>query len=207
MKKIIFICLFFLISGCSVFQPEESILIQPKLVEQADLPPLRQSVYTNNMEFFCEMVISCCGKVERAKLLTSSGDPNWDSLAQLSLMNWKYSPAIYEGHPIKLSVRRKIRVVFEDPKIYPLAEIHLQNYLQADSVYSALLNGSDFALLAFNCSISDSKILNGNLGNVNIKHFSDNIRIAITNLDEGEFTEPLHYGDHYVIYKRLRLNN
>jgi hypothetical protein len=181
--------------------------MQPKLVEQADLPPLRQSVYTNNMEFYCEMVISCCGKVERAKLLTSSGDLEWDSLAQLSLLKWKYTPAVYEGHPIKLSVRRKIRVVFEDPKVYSLAEIHLQNYYQADSVYKVLVNGTDFSLLALKCSISDSKILNGNLGNVNIKHFSEDIRIALANLNEGEFTEPLVYGDHYVIYKRQSLNN
>ena len=153
------------------------------------------------------MVISCCGNVERAKLLTSSGDAEWDSLAQLSFLNWKYSPAIYEGHPIKLSIRRKIKVVFEDPKIYSLAEIQLQNFNQADSVYNALLNGIDFALLAHKCSISESKILNGNLGNVNIKHFNEDIRIALANLDEGEFTEPLSYGDHYVIYKRLRLNN
>jgi hypothetical protein len=207
MKMIIFSFLILIISGCTVFKPDETTLIQPKLVEQADLPPVNQSFYSNNLEFYCEMLISCCGKVERAKLLTSSGDAEWDSLAQLSFLNWKYTPAIYEGHPIKLSIRRKIKVVFEDPKIYSLAEIQLQNYNQADSVYNALLDGADFALLAFNCSISDSKILNGNLGNVNIKHFNEDIRVALANLHEGEFTEPLVYADHFVIYKRLGLNN
>ncbi|MBK7630574.1 MAG: peptidylprolyl isomerase [Ignavibacteriales bacterium] len=207
MKKIICICLFFIISGCSIFRPEELILIQPKLVEQADLPPLCQPFYTNNLEFYCEMVISCCGKVERAKLLTSSGDSEWDSLAQLSLLKWRYSPAVYNEHPIRITIRRKVKVVFDEPKIYSLAEIQLQNSMQADSVYNALLSGSDFALLALNCSISDSKIRKGNLGNVNIKHFSNEIRTALNNLDEGEFTEPLTYADHYVIYKRLKLNN
>lgn len=207
MKKIIFICLFFIISGCSVFQPDESILIQPMLVEQADLPPINSQFLNSNFEFYCEMVISCCGKVERAKLLTSSGDPVWDSLAQISLMKWKYCPAVYEGHPIKLSVRRKIRVVFDEPKVLSLGEIHLKNFTQADSVYNALLAGSDFSLLAMTCSISDSKIFNGKLGNVNIKHYSDEIRKALANLDEGEFTKPIVFGDHFVIYKRLQLNN
>lgn len=207
MKKIISIGLFFIISGCAIFQPEESNLVQPKLIEQADLPPLGQSFYTDNLEFYCEMVISCCGKVERAKLLTSSGDSEWDSLAQLSLLNWTYSPAVYQDHPVRLTIRRKVKVIFEEPKFLPLAEIQLQNNDQADSVYNALLNGIDFAILAHNCSISDSKILNGNLGIVNIKHFSKDIRAALNNLDEGEFTAPLLYGDHYVIYKRLMLNN
>lgn len=48
---------------------------------------------------------------------------------------------------------------------------------------------------------------NGNLGNVNIKYFNRDIREAFRDLDEGEFTKPLSYGDHYVIYKRLVLNN
>lgn len=207
MKKIIFIGLFFIISGCSIFQPEQSDLILPKLVEQSDLPPLNKSLVNKNLEFYCEMIISCRGKVERAKLLTSSGDAEWDSLAQLSLLKWKYIPAIFNGLPIKLAIKRKVIVVSEDPIIYSLAEIQLQNSMQADSVYNALLSGSDFALLALNCSISDSKIRKGNLGNVNIKHFSNEIRTALNNLDEGEFTEPLTYADHYVIYKRLKLNN
>ena len=207
MKKIIFICLFFIISGCATFQPDESILIQPIVIEQAELPPISSQFINNNFEFYCEMVISCCGKVEKAKLLTSSGDPTWDSLAQISLMKWKYCPAIYEGHPIKLSVRRRIRVVFDNPRVYQLAEIQLQNYERADSVYRALLSGTDFCLLACSCSVSDSKISKGLLGNVNIKRYNEEIQNALANLDEGEFTKPLAYGYHFVIYKRLQLNN
>ncbi len=207
MKKIAFICLFFIISGCSTYQPDETILVQPKVVEQSELPPINWDSRNNDFEFYCEMVISCCGKVEKAKLLTGSGDPLWDSLAQLSLMNWKFDPAIYQGHPIKISVRRKIKVVFDRPIIFSLAEIHLQNYEKADSVYKALLAGADFFLLAGNCSVSDSKIINGNLGNVNIRRYNQEIQNALANLDENEFTKPLGYADHFVIFKRLRLNN
>jgi hypothetical protein len=207
MKMHIFLCLLLITSGCTVFQPVQTTLIQPKLLKQVELPPIRESIYNNYFEFYCEMLINANGDVERAKLLTGTDDGVWDSLAALSLLEWKYTPAIYDGHPIKLVIYRKIKVVFEDPRIYSLAEIQLQNNNQADSVYNALLNGADFTLLALKCSISESKILNGNLGNVNINHFSEDIRIALANLDEGEFTEPLVYGDHFVIYKRLSLNN
>ncbi len=207
MKKIFFICLFFITSGCTVFQPEEANLIQPKLLMQSELPPLRQSTFSNYFEFYCEMQINIHGDVERAKLLTSSGDAEWDSLAELSLLKWKYSPAIYDGHPIKLLISRKIRVVFAEPIIFSIAEIQLDNREVADSVYQALLNGADFTLLVQNYSTSDSKTNNGFIGNVNVKHFSEDISFEISKLKEGEFTKPLNFGDHYIIFKRIKLNN
>jgi len=42
---------------------------------------------------------------------------------------------------------------------------------------------------------------------VDVKHFSDKISLALSQLKEGEFTKPLSYGEHYVIFKRLKLNN
>ena len=207
MKKIFFVCLFFITSGCSVFQPEETSLIQPKLLMQSDLPPLRQSTFSNYFEFYCEMQINLHGDVERAKLLTSSGDAEWDSLAELSLLKWKYSPAIYDGHPIKLLISRKIRVVFAEPIIFSIAEIQLDNREEADSVYLSLLNGVDFTLLVQNYSTSDSKTRNGFIGNVNVKHFSEDISFELSQLKEGEFTRPINFGEHYIIFKRIKLNN
>jgi parvulin-like peptidyl-prolyl isomerase len=206
MKKIFFVCLFS-ITGCAVFQPEETVLIQPKLLKQSELPPLRQSTFSNYFEFYCEMQINIHGDVERAKLLTSSSDAVWDSLAELSLLKWKYSPAIYDGHPIKLLISRKIRVVFAEPVIFSIAEIQLDDRETADSVYKALLNGADFSLLVQNYSTSESRAKNGFIGNINVKHFSEEISFALSQLNEDEFTKPINYGEHFIIFKRMRLNN
>jgi parvulin-like peptidyl-prolyl isomerase len=207
MKKIIFICLFFIAPGCMVFQPDETTLIQPKLLRQSELPPLRESILSNRFEFYCEMLVNINGDVERAKLLTGSGDETWDSLAALSLLDWKYTPAIYDGHPIKLMVRRKIKVIFVEPKVISLAEIQIDNLAQADSVYNALLSGADFTTLVLKYSISPTRKIKGYLGEVNIKHFSESISVALSNLNEGEFTKPLSYGEHFIIFKRLKLYN
>lgn len=207
MNKIFFICLFVITSGCTVFQPEETTLIQPKLLKQSELPPLRESITNNYFEFYCEMMIDTNGEVERAKILNGTNDPVWDSLAVLSLIEWKYTPAIYGGHPINLLVRRKIKVVFAEPRYISLAEIQCDNRENADTVYSALLNGIDFTSLVLTYSTSESKNNNGLIGDVNIKHFSDEISLAILQLNEGEFTKPLSYGNHFIIYKRLKLNN
>ncbi len=207
MKKIYFVSLFLFASGCSVFQPEESTLIQPKLLKQSDLPPIKESLSTDYFEFYCEMQINVNGDVERAKLLTGTGDVVWDSLAALSLLEWKYTPAIFDGHPIKLVVRRKVKVVFVEPKIILLSEIELSDSIKADSVFTALKGGADFISLVQKYSISPTREKNGMLGQINLKHFSNEISTALNELEEGEFTKPLHYGDHFIIYKKLKLNN
>jgi hypothetical protein len=153
------------------------------------------------------MQINVNGDVEKAILLTGTGDEIWDSLATLSLLEWKYTPAIFNGHPIKLVVRRKVKVVFVEPKFISLSEIELSDSIKADSVYTALQRGADFISLVQKYSISSTREKNGMLGQINIKHFSNHISTALNELDEGDFTKPLSYGDHYVIYKRLVLNN
>ncbi|MDY0082249.1 MAG: peptidylprolyl isomerase [Ignavibacteriaceae bacterium] len=207
MKRIIFICLFLVISGCKVFQPEESNYVPPALIKQASLPPLQILNFLDSYEFDCLMRVNCCGDVVDAKILTTSGNVEWDSLARLSLLDWKYSPAIYEGRPVELTIKRKVRVIVEEPQFYSLAEIEVQNYSKADSVYKALLAGADFTRLCINCSCSKSKERNGILGKVNINHFSEDIKAQIAVLTEGEFTKPIACGEHYIIYKRLEQNN
>lgn len=205
MKKIIFLSL--ILYSCSVFETQEPSLIQPKLIKQTELPPLKTSVFFKTFEFYCEMLVNTNGDVEKVKLLNSFGDAEWDSSAQIALMQWKYSPAIYDGHPIKLNIRRKIKVVFVEPIIIPLGEIELPDFQTADSVYKFLLMGNDFNFLASQYSISASKNKNGLLGQVNIRHYSKEISSILNELKEGEFTKPLAYGEHYIIFKRMKLNN
>jgi TonB family protein len=203
MKKLIFILLLLLISGCSIFKPDEPVVIQPKLIKQYPLPALTQNIYKDNFEFFCEMMIDANGDVERVKLLSTSGDEIWDTLAVQSLLKWKYQPAIYDGSPIKMLVRTKITVVFTGALILSLAEIELDNYQLADSVYKELQRGKDFSELVSKFSISSSKNNKGMLGEVNIKLYAKNISNALSQLKPGEYTQPLNYGEHFIIFKRL----
>jgi len=207
MKKTnILFCLLFL-SGCSIFQHEESTIIQPKLLQQSPLPTINQSIYKDRFEFDCNLLINEKGEVETAKLLKGSGDAIWDSLAALSLLTWKFSPAILNGNPTKVMVRRKFIVVYEQPKVITLAEIQIESGGLADSVFEALLIGADFTELVMKHSISPSRDNNGYLGNVNIHLYSKEIGNVLSKLKEGEFTEPLKYGERFIIFKRVKLNN
>jgi hypothetical protein len=207
MKRLIFLFGFLIISGCSIFQPESPTVIQPKVLRQAPLPSISESIYTNNFQFYCEMLVNEKGDVERAKILTHTGDALWDSLATLSLLKWKFDPAIQNGIPVKILIRRRIQVKFEEPEMMSLAEILFKNYDQADSVYKALLNNADFNELVRKYSISPTRDRNGVIGSVEIRHYAKDISRALSKLKEGDFTKPLAYGEAYVIFKRLEYNN
>lgn len=207
MKAPVILLVFLITSGCALFQPEETKIVQPKLLKQSSLPPIRAAIYSDNFEFSCELLIDEKGNVERAKLLTKSGDADWDSLTTLSLYGWKFSPALANDIPVKQLIRRRIKVVFEQPELVPLAEIQLDSYKEADSVYNALLEGASFEAMVMKYSVSPTKQKGGELGNVDIKQYSKDISRVLRNLKDGEFTGPLAFGDRYVIFKKVIQNN
>lgn len=204
MRKIIFLFCLLFFAGCSIFQPEESSIVQPKLLKQSALPPIKQSAFSDRYEFYCQLVINENGDVEKVNLLTSSGDAIWDSLTAVSLLNWKFSPALMDGKPIRLTIRRKFIVMYEKPVLMALAEIQVKDFSLADSIYRALINGADFSMLALKYSISSSRELKGYIGRVDIKHFSKEIGDILSKLNDGEFTSPVKYGENYIIFIRLK---
>jgi hypothetical protein len=203
MKTLYLLMLSLFFTGCFIFQPNESPIIQPKLIKQSSLPPVKHSIYDNKFEFQCELVINKHGDVESVTLLNGSGDAEWDSLTSLSLLDWKFTPALMHGNPIKTIIRRKFIVMFEKPFLMYLAEIQFTDQKIADSVYKALINGADFAEMAVKYSFSTSRELDGYLGKSDINLFSKDISNALKNLEIGAFTKPLNYGTNFIILKRL----
>ena len=198
-----FICTL-LLSGCSIFQPSESFIIQPRLLKQSALPPIKQSLYEDSFEFYCEMNINENGDVTKVKIFNQAKDPIWDSLATLSMLNWKFSPAIINGEASNIVVRRKFKVIFQKPAFMQLAEIQLYDIQLSDSLYKLLLGGADFFELARLFSLTYTSDKHGMLGDVDINFFSEEIQKNLKDLDEGDFTKPLKYGDRFIIFKRLK---
>ena len=122
MKKLAcIICLVFL-AGCSSIQTERMLIKEPELLKQVPLPYIPQSIYSENMELVSDILVNEDGTVERASFLKSSGDKDWDALAIKSILKWKFTPAMYNGHPIKLLVRKKIKIQFSKPQMMNLAK-------------------------------------------------------------------------------------
>lgn len=203
MKAVILLLCSFIIASCGSINTTNTIKIEPRLLKQSPLPEFKLSPHIDEFEFFCELIINDKGNVEKARLLRSSGDSEWDSLCTLSLLQWRFSPATSDGKAVKSVIRRRIKVVFNEPLLLHLGEIVCETRQSADSAYQELMNNSPFADVADRFSISDSKVNNGDLGKVNLLYFNEILRKEILELEPGDFTNPMPYGNHYIILKRF----
>lgn len=204
MKYTFVLVLFLLISGCAVFQTHESSMTEPVLLKQAPIPPLPESTSSTEPEIYCEMLVGENGHVKRAKLLNSSGDEAWDLLAQQSFLKWEFSPALLDGEPMDIVIRRKIKVSYMEPDVVTLAEICCKDINDAKDAYKILSEGGDFSKVVKQYSVSPSKEKDGIIGNVDLRYYTKEIRSTLSSLSIDEFTKPVPYGDHYVIFKRLK---
>ncbi len=204
MKKLTFLICMVLLAGCSSIQTERSLISEPELLKQVTLPLITQNIYHQDIDLVSDILVEEDGSVERASFVKGSGDKNWDALALASILKWKFSPATYNGKPVKLLIRRKIRIQLAEPEMMNLAEIVFVNLKQADSAYEALMAGSGFNEIVSRYSISPSRTNNGLLGEVNIQNYSKNISSILSDLKEGQISKPIPYGQNYIIFKRLK---
>lgn len=189
------------IAGCSTFGTMESNVVTPTLVEKTALPTAPPTVDSHDFYLKLELLISKEGKVLHADLENTSGDQHWDSLAVQSIMQWKYTPATYNGKPIQLKIAQTAKVVVTQPLMMQVSEIVCATLAQADSIYSALGKGAAFDSLAKAYSISSTAAAGGYIGNIDINNFPDDTQSALKGLKPGEFTRPLPRGENYAIYE------
>ena len=85
----------------------------------------------------------------------------------------------------------------------PLAEIVCANSSIADTVYTLLQGGEKFERMVSLYSVGKSRTYNGDLGEVDIHRYAENIQKSLLQLKANECTEPLAMGEQFVIFKRL----
>lgn len=188
--------------GCSAVH-NTTDNVAPKLLMQEPLPPASKSIQAN-LKLNMDLLINTDGSVGVVRLLNSSGDKEWDSLAIESIRKWKFTPAIVNGKPVAIWLRQSAIVAYMDPKFLSLAEIVCPTFEEADSVYNALLAGNDFSELVAKHSISESKNNNGNIGSVDIRYYPENIRQELISLTDEDFTKPLEFGNQFIILKKVK---
>jgi TonB family protein len=201
MRWILIICCI-VWAGCSTGQPPEVSYILPQLIERTPLPALPINVGSQRIELAVKLKILENGTVGRASLLTSSGSADWDSLATNALKSWRFSPARFNGKPIALWVSQRIIVVPTDPEYIDIAAILCRSREQADSIHQALIEGEDWEKCSQRFSATPL-FQNERSRRVEINCYGDVIRKSLRRLSIGEFSEPLSFGDTFVIFKRV----
>jgi TonB family protein len=192
-----------LLAGCSAIPQTETPIKPPELVKSARLPPILSVVPGEGMRFNVKILVLKDGTVGDVKLLESSGDAEWDSLALHSIMKWQFVPARADGRPMDVWVRQPLVVQLRDPIIRVLAGLVSATEHEADSLYSLVEHGMDFdSLLRQAVQVSGER--GRALGAVDISVYAPPLRDELLRLREGEVSRPLRFGDGFILYKRLK---
>ena len=191
-----------LFAGCSSSGALEQSYTLPKLIDYTGLPPLPAMLSGRYRDIVADLLVNESGCVSMAKLRQSSGDESWDSSAESRLLEWKFIPAKMGDKPIRLWIRQRITLKFEDSEMMFLSAIECENSGQADSVYTELVAGVDFGQLAMIHGNPKSRAARGALGPVELHQYSLTVRTALLQLKEGEFTKPLQCGERSIIFRR-----
>jgi len=199
---IILICLVIL-TGCSSVK-QTTINHAPVLLVQHPFPSVPLSLAKPEVLLAADSLISEDGSVANVKLRTGSGIKAWDSIAVETIRTWEYSPMQVNNNPVACWVHQKMRIRIAEPIIYSLSALLFPSYEIADSFYTYLVEGRKFEEIANSVTHSPSLGQYIDIGKVDIYQYSDFIRNSLTNLSEGDFTKPIKYDDHYIIFKRVQ---
>jgi len=192
-----------LLSGCTAPPTEIRIDRYPLLITSSPLPPPPGWYQRNELVLEVRLYVAADGSVRELSWIESSNDREWDAKAEQAILTWKYAPAMEGGKPVGLWVRNTVRVRFEEPVVFPLAEIVCPTKELADSVYVQLRAGAEFETLAKAVSIGPERSAGGYRGMTNIGTFPTAVRDVLRELREGEITKPLPLGEWFVIYRRI----
>ena len=202
--SVILICLLFL-SGCSSIQ-QTTNNHAPVLLVQHPFPSIPLYLSQPDVLLAADILIREDGSVADIKLHRGSGIKEWDAIAVATIRTWEYSPMRVNNIPVACWVNQKMRVRIAEPVLYSLSALLFPSYEIADSFYTYLSEGRKFEEVANSVSQFPALGKYIDIGKVDIHQYSEFIRISLTNLSKGEFTKPIKYDDHYIIFKRAQSN-
>lgn len=203
MKQMIFILLV-LFAGCSTIPQSDLATDQPELISSVPLPSYPASIPPQGLRMNVLMHIMKDGTVANVRILGSSGDIEWDSLAAQSMKQWRYSSPRQSGNLVNLWMRQLVVVQIQQPIMRVLGALVSSSKREADSLYALLEGGTKFETLAHHEG-SLSPAANGKyLGSVDISSYPRPVRDELRKLREDEVSRPVRIGEKYIIYKRFK---
>ena len=203
MKRMISILLV-LFAGCSTIPQADLATDQPELISSVPLPSYPASVPTQGLRMNTLMHIMKDGTVGNVRILGSSGDAEWDSMAAQSMKQWRYSTPRQSGTPVDLWMRQLVIVQIQQPIMRILGALVSSSKREADSLYALLEGGTKFETLAKHEGVESSAVNGKYLGSVDISSYPRPVREELRKLREDEVSRPVRIGEKYIIYKRFK---
>jgi TonB family protein len=185
---------FLILAGCGGSQQMAVPTERLELINMTPLPPVSSIAYATGMKKLNLLIhVLQDGTVESLRMLGSSGDGEWDSLALQAMKQWRYAPPRRDGVPIDLWFRELVVVQIQEPIVMTIGELASASVERADSLYALLGKGTDL-----------DSLFKQAIGTFDIMKYPPAVREKLRRLSQGECTGPFRVGDRYVIYKRFR---
>jgi TonB family protein len=181
-----------LLAGCGGTQQVAAPTERLELISMTPLPPITSMSYAAGLKLNVLIHVLQDGTIENIRMLGSSGDGEWDSLALQAMKKWRYAPPRRDSVPIDVWFRQLVVVQIQEPVVMTIGELVSASLHEADSLYAMLEKGADLDVL-FKQAI----------GTFDIMKYPPNVRNKLGKLRQGENTSPFRVGDKYVIYKRF----
>ena len=201
--KLTVVVTFVLIIGCSAARQVDVSPDQLEVVSLAPLPPLTSTSTAGGVTLDILFHILNNGTVLDARMLRSSGDVEWDSLALQSMKQWRFAVPHQDSVPADQWIRRRVIVQVQDPVVITLGEMRFPNAREADSVYALLQKGTDFDTLAKQVRGGSSAQYCRCPGAVDLSRYPRHVRDVLKRLWVNDVTHPLRLGTDYVVFKRF----
>ena len=164
-----------------------------ELISMTPLPVIKSMPQVMGMKLNVLVHVLKDGTVENVRMLGSSGDSEWDSLAVESMKLWRYAPVRRGGVPSDIWFRQLVVVQIQEPIVMTIGEIASNSLRAADSL---------FALLERRVNLDP--LFERTIGTFDLSKYPRNIRDEVKRLRRDDYTSPIRVGDNYIIYKRFR---
>lgn len=181
-----------LLTGCAVTHEAESPTPQPEVINITPLPPLNPEWSVGGMKLNLLIHVRQDGTVDQARMLGSSGDKVWDSLAVQAIKQWRYDVPRRNGTPTDVWMRQLVVIQIQEPVMMTVGKLIRTSRHEADSLYALVEKGNGADSL-FKETVETCDILK----------LAPSIRSELLKLRVNDVTRPIRVGETYVIYKRF----
>jgi len=194
-----------LLLGCAVSREAGGPEQYPELIQSAPLPPLGAFPPSGGIRMDVVLHIRADGTVDSARVMGSSGDPDWDSVAVLSMKKWLFTPPRQGDRAVDVWMRQMLVVQVCEPAVMTIGELASPTERGADSLHSVIKSGTDFDTL-MEAALGDpsSGLQAREPREVDLAIYPQHVRVVLEKLDEGQVTRPIRVGESFVLYKRYR---
>jgi hypothetical protein len=194
---LILLLILFIQMVCSCATPRERF----EIMEKTELPVYDGEPRSDPLKMRVLFHLMKDGSVSDVRVLSKSGDSNWDMALADSLKKWRFA---MDSSDSSVWVSRNIIVHLQPSLLLNLGELTASTKKDADLLYSRLRAGVSFDQLVIEYTEDSTSDISGRyLKNINTSRYPIHVSRMLRELRTGEYSQPVEVYGRYIIFQRF----